>query len=218
MLELTMLQKIAVAAIPLLLAITLHEVAHGWVANRLGDPTARMLGRLSLNPLRHIDLFGTIILPILLYVMSGFQFTFGWAKPVPITWQNLKKPRRDMPLVAMAGPAANALMLLGWAFLAKFLGPITDPHSLKLFFVLMAHSGILVNLALFVLNLVPIPPLDGSRVVAAVLPRRLSLMYSGLESYGFMILIALLATGVLNKIVYPPVIFLLDWIYQIFGL
>src|SRR5471030_2211412 len=124
---LTIIHKIAVWAIPMLFAITVHEVAHGWVANQLGDPTAKMLGRLTLNPIKHIDLFGTIILPLVLLIATHFRFAFGWAKPVPITWQNLKKPRRDMALVAIAGPAANLVMALLWAVIAK-IGVVLSPQ------------------------------------------------------------------------------------------
>lgn len=218
MLELTAIQKIAVAALPLLLAITLHEVAHGWVAYRCGDYTAKMLGRLSINPFRHIDLFGTIILPIMLFYLSGFRFTFGYAKPVPVNWRNLKKPRIQMPLVALAGPFANLLMALCWAMLAKSVGTATEAEPTRLFLMLMAHSGIVINIVLMVLNLIPLPPLDGSRVMSALLPPRLSYYYDGLESYGFYILIMLMATGIFNSILTPPTAFTLDWIYRLFSL
>src|SRR3990167_7061083 len=159
---------IAVIILPLLFAITLHEAAHGWVANKLGDKTALMLGRVTLNPIKHIDLFGTIILPILMLVLSKFTFAFGWAKPVPVNWQNLRKPRRDMALVAIAGPLANLLMALIWAAIAKvsvlFGGSTTNAvgKTFADFFYAAGTFGISINIILMVLNLIPIPPLDGN--------------------------------------------------------
>ena len=155
-------QKIILWVIPLLFAITVHETAHGWIASKCGDPTAKLLGRLTLNPLKHIDPIGTIIVPAILFSLGGF--IFGWAKPVPITWQNLKNPRRDMALVAAAGPLANLMMAFLWAGIAKIaMGFDNDPV------IYMAQIGISINLVLMLLNLLPIPPLDGSRVVASFL-------------------------------------------------
>lgn len=213
-----MIQQIVVAIFPLLLAITLHEVAHGWMANKLGDPTAKMLGRLTINPIKHIDLFGTIILPLALFWLSGFRFTFGYAKPVPITWQNLRSPRRDCSLVALAGPGANLLMALAWASVIKMVGLPQGDTGVMLFLFYSAQAGILINIVLMTLNLLPIPPLDGSRVVSACLPPRWSTYYDAIEPYGFFILLAMIFTGILNKILVGPIFFILKSIYWLFGL
>lgn len=220
---LNLVQYIAIAALPLLFAITLHEVAHGFVAYRLGDPTAKMLGRLSLNPIRHIDPIGTIVVPILLLTLGGF--IFGWAKPVPITAENLRNPKRDMVIVAIAGPLSNLLMAIFWALVAKLglsLGGDLGAFSAPL--VLMGKIGILFNLILMVLNLLPIPPLDGGRVVAGLLPGPLSWKFSRLEPYGFLILLGLLAShkligiNLLGLLIQPPMAFLETAIYTIFRL
>lgn len=204
MFGLSLPQFIAVAILPLLFAITVHEVAHGWIAKRLGDPTAERLGRLTLNPLKHIDPIGTILVPALLLVLGGF--IFGWAKPVPVTWENLRHPKRDMALVAAAGPMANLIMALGWALFAK-LGTLL-PGALNwasLPMAYMGHFGIVINAVLMVLNLLPLPPLDGGRVAVGVLPNRIGWQLSRIEPFGFFILLALLATGTLSLIVGPPV-------------
>ena len=215
--ELTLVQKFAVWALPVLFAITVHEVAHGWVAKKLGDPTAFMLGRLSLNPLKHIDPIGTVVVPIILLMLGGF--IFGWAKPVPVTWQNLRNPKRDMALVALAGPGANLAMAIFWAVIAKIglltaamIPAVSEP------LIYMAGAGIYINIILMVLNLLPLPPLDGGRVMAGVLPGPISYKFSLLEPYGFFILLALLATGILGSILGPPVHGLLALIYSIFGI
>jgi Zn-dependent protease len=215
--ELTLAQKIAVWALPVLFAITVHEVAHGWVAKKLGDPTAFMLGRLSLNPLKHIDPIGTIVVPAMLLMLGGF--IFGWAKPVPVTWQNLRNPKRDMALVALAGPGANLVMAIFWAMIAK-IGLLTAAMipSVSEPLIYMAGAGIFINIILMVLNLLPIPPLDGGRIMAGVLPGPISYKFSRLEPYGFFILLALLATGILSSILGPPVQGLLALIYSIFGI
>lgn len=195
--ELNTIQLLIVLAPPLLLAITLHEVAHGWVALRYGDPTAQSLGRLSLNPLRHIDPIGTILVPALLAVFGGF--IFGWAKPVPVNYQRLRQPKRDMALVALAGPGANLIMALGWA-LVYTIGHIAQNGLpwLSLPLLLMGFYGVFVNVMLGVLNLVPIPPLDGSRVLAGILPDRASEAMARMEPYGLIILVGLLALGLFN--------------------
>jgi len=215
--DFSLIQKIAVWAIPLLFAITVHEVAHGWVANRLGDPTAKMLGRLTLNPAKHIDPVGTIIVPGILLALGGF--VFGWAKPVPVTWENLKNPKRDMALVAIAGPITNLLMALGWAFIAKIailtVANIGFPAKILFF---MSRAGIIINLVLMILNLLPIPPLDGSRVLASIVPKRMEYSLYLIEPYGFFILVALLATGILAKVIGPPIFFLFYAIANLFGL
>ena len=201
---LTIIQFAVVAVLPLLFAITVHETAHGWVASRLGDKTAMMLGRVTLNPLKHIDPMGTILVPGLLMIMGGF--IFGWAKPVPVTWQNLRNPKRDMALVAVAGPLANLLMALAWALVAK-LGIILTPISpwLATPMELMGRVGIFINAILMVLNLLPLPPLDGGRVLTGMLPGPLAWRVSRIEPYGFFILIALLASGWLGKLIGPPI-------------
>ncbi len=216
---------IAVLAIPLLFAITLHEAAHGWIASKLGDNTALMLGRVTANPIKHIDLVGTIIVPILIASIS--PFIFGWAKPVPVNWTNLKRPKRDMALVAIAGPASNLLMAIGWALIAKIcfsllggavsLNPNTSQSIIGTVF-LSAYFGIVINLVLMVLNLIPIPPLDGSRVVASFLSPPLSIWYEKIEPYGFFILIGLLFLGQLKLILIQPVMSLLNVMTYIFGL
>lgn len=201
MLELTLIQKIAVWALPVIFAITVHEVAHGWVANRLGDPTARMLGRLTLNPIKHIDPIGTILIPAVLLALGGFMF--GWAKPVPVTAQNLKNPRRDMAIVAAAGPAVNLIMAVLWALVARFAQWL-PVESLVTPLTYMGFAGISINILLAVLNLLPIPPLDGGRVVSNLLPPRISAQYDQIEPYGFFILLGLIVTGALGYLLGPP--------------
>ncbi|HLT28040.1 MAG TPA: site-2 protease family protein [Zeimonas sp.] len=196
-------QLVAVYAIPVILAITLHEAAHAFVAARLGDRTAQQLGRMTINPLRHIDPVGTLLVPALILLASkafGGTLLFGWAKPVPIIQSNLRSPRRDMGIVAAAGPGANILMALAWGLLLKVLlvGGIDSA-----FLVRMAVAGVLVNLALAVLNLVPIPPLDGGRIVASLLPDALANTYSRIEPWGIFLLLVLLATGALGGLLVP---------------
>ena len=192
------LQTIVIWAIPVVFAITLHEVAHGWVANLLGDPTAKRLGRLTVNPVKHIDPLGTLILPLLMALTTNF--IFGWAKPVPITWENLKKPKRDMALVAVAGPGANLVMAIFWVFLLKLSLAIGNSHLHE-----MARAGVLINVILIALNMLPIPPLDGSRIVSSFLSGRLAWYYSRIEPYGFIILIVLLITHILPFLMFPIV-------------
>ena len=190
-----LIQTIAIYAIPVIFAITLHEAAHGYVARHFGDKTAFMLGRISLNPLRHIDWVGTIVVPLLILVTSKLfgsaGILFGWAKPVPVNFHALRHPKRDMLWVAAAGPAANLVMALGWALVLKaaLLFPKGD-FSLPL--SLMAEAGITVNIVLMVLNLLPILPLDGGRIAVSLLPDRLALGYARLEPFGFPILLALI--------------------------
>ncbi|HEY9149437.1 MAG TPA: site-2 protease family protein [Gammaproteobacteria bacterium] len=202
MLELSLAQKIAVWVLPVLLAITVHEVSHGWVARHFGDQTASLLGRLSLNPLRHIDPVGTVLVPGLMLFLTGF--VFGWAKPVPVDARNLRRPRRDMAWVAAAGPFANLCMALGWALLAQLGGAIGGWAGQPL--VLMAVAGIFINTILMVLNLLPLPPLDGGRVAVGVLPEHLARPLARIEPYGIWILLALLFTGLLGGILWPIVV------------
>ncbi len=211
-------QLVAVYAIPVILAITLHEAAHAFVAARLGDRTAQQLGRMTINPLRHIDPVGTLLVPALILLASkamGGALLFGWAKPVPIVQSNLRSPRRDMGIVAAAGPGANIAMALGWGALIK-LSLIAGLDSEFLF--RMAVAGILVNLALAVLNLVPIPPLDGGRIVASLLPETLSNAYSRLEPYGIFVLLALLATGALGGALMPMIDYGEALVWAVLGL
>lgn len=212
-----MMQRIAVWALPVLFAITVHEVAHGWIALRLGDKTAMMLGRLTLNPLKHIDPIGTVLLPLVMLMLGGF--IFGWAKPVPVTWENLKHPKRDMALVAAAGPLANLLMALLWALIMK-LGYILVPGtgSVGQLLIYMGGAGIFINIVLMVLNLLPLPPLDGSRVVSSFLPGPVAWKFNRIENYGFLILIVLLATGLLGQIIGPPVFGLQELVYKLMKL
>jgi Zn-dependent protease len=215
--ELTTVQRLAVWALPILFAITVHEVAHGWVARRLGDPTAYMLGRLTLNPIRHIDPVGTVLVPLALTLMGGF--IFGWAKPVPVTWENLRNPKRDMVLVAAAGPLANLAMALLWALAMKIGVLLADTvHWVALPLLYMGFAGITINLVLMVLNLLPLPPLDGGRVVAGLLPDRLSWRFGRLEPYGLMILLALLIMGWLGHLIWPPVSVLQGLLFNLLGL
>jgi Zn-dependent protease len=216
------IQTIAVAILPLLFAITLHEAAHGWVASKFGDKTALMMGRVSLNPVKHIDVIGTIILPIVLLFIGGF--IFGWAKPVPVAWQNLKNPRRDMALVALAGPGANLIMAFAWAGVGKCASLyLTGEDSAWIittgqFLQAAANFGILINCVLLILNLLPIPPLDGSRVISSILPAKAARAYEKIEAFGIWILLGLLVLGVLNVILWPPIQWLVRSIANLFGL
>ncbi len=217
MIQLSLLQKIIIWALPVLFAITVHEVAHGFVASKLGDKTALILGRLSLNPLKHIDPLGTVIVPLILLWLGGF--IFGWAKPVPINGRNFKHPRRDAALVAAAGPLANFIMAILWAAIMK-LGLMMMGHGIQtgLPMMLMGQAGIMVNLILMLINLIPIPPLDGSRIVASLLPHRWLTFYDRLEPYGFLILLVLIVIGALGFIIGPGFSLcqqLLTWMFQL---
>ena len=195
---------VATVAIPLIFAITVHEVAHGWVALHLGDPTAKYAGRLTLNPIKHVDPLGTIIVPFVLVVVSAGSFAFGWAKPVPVAFHNLRNPRRDMILVAAAGPAVNLAMAFGWALLLS--QRIAFDPGLDLgsdWIVQMSFFGVVINVLLAVFNMLPIPPLDGGRVLAGLLPPQFARGLQYVEPFGFLILIALMFTGVLWTLVDP---------------
>ena len=204
MAEFTLIQKIIIYAVPIIFAITVHEAAHGWMASKLGDQTARLMGRLTLNPIKHIDPVGTILVPILMLMFT--PFLLGWAKPVPVDWRNLRRPRQDMAWVALAGPAANLVMLVLWALLAKVITSTefgNQGYAVPL--MTMAMAGVLINIVLMVLNLIPIPPLDGSRIVSSLLPPRASILYNRLEPYGLIIVLVLLVTGVLGRYFQPVV-------------
>jgi Zn-dependent protease len=202
--ELNLVQTIAVWALPVLFAITLHEVAHGWVAKAFGDRTAESMGRLSLNPIRHVDPVGTIIVPAVLLVLGGFLF--GWAKPVPVNYANLRHPKRDMAIVAAAGPVSNFVMGLGWAIVLKLTTLVSAESGIVLGLRYMAQAGITINAVLMVLNLLPLPPLDGGRVMAGLLPTRAAIAFSRIEPYGLLILVALMVSGVLGRILHPPLL------------
>jgi Zn-dependent protease len=214
--ELTLLQRIVVWVLPVIFAITVHEVAHGWAARKYGDNTAFAQGRLTLNPIKHIDLVGTIILPGIL-LLTGTGFIFGWAKPVPVEPRYFKNPRRDMAIVALAGPVSNLLMAIGWALCAR-LGVLLHIEAVSLPMIYMGIAGISINLVLALVNLLPIPPLDGSRVLTGILPPRLAWQYNQLERYGFIILLLLLATGALGAILAYPMYIIQQLFFSIAGL
>ncbi len=215
------IQGIAIYALPVILAITMHEAAHGYVARHFGDFTAFNAGRISLNPARHIDPVGTILVPVVLFIISkmtmGAGFLFGWAKPVPVNFSNLRHPKQDMLWVAAAGPGANLLMALIWALLIKLamLLPITEFTRPM---ILMGIAGIEINVILMVLNLLPLPPLDGGRMAVSLLPHRIAYPFSRIEPYGFMILLVLLVSGVLGVIVWPMIKLIKLMLVSFFGL
>ena len=200
--EFSLIQKIIIWTLPVLFAITLHEVAHGWAALKLGDKTAQMMGRLTLNPIKHIDPLGTILVPALLLMFTGFMF--GWAKPVPVTFQNLRNPKKDMAWVALAGPGGNLVMGFFWAMVAK-IGLLLAVNDVLISgpMIYMGVAGVLVNGMLMLLNLLPLPPLDGGRVLVSVLPPHLAWRVEKVEPYGFFILLALLYFGIVMMILWP---------------
>jgi Zn-dependent protease len=213
---LSLIQRIVVWILPVIFAITVHEVAHGWVARKCGDNTAYQQGRLTLNPMKHIDWFGTIILPGLL-LLTGTGFIFGWAKPVPVDARNFKNPRKDMAWVALAGPVSNLLMAIAWALLAR-LGVLIKVEAISLPLIYMGVAGISINLVLALINLLPIPPLDGSRVVTGILPNYWAWQYNRLERYGFIILLILLYTRILNAILEYPMYIAQQMFFSLAGL
>ncbi len=209
--------RISIWALPVLVAIVFHEVAHGWVAYRFGDPTAARMGRLTLNPISHIDLFGTIILPLLLIVARS-PFLFGYAKPVPVNFYNLNHPKRDMIWVALAGPLTNILLALGSVLILKFLRALElspdssyAPYLLAVLnpVYLMAKNSVVINVVLAVFNAFPIPPLDGGRVLVGVLPEPQSSALARVEPYGFLIILVLLMSHAMDAVMGPAVYFLL---------
>lgn len=194
------IQIISIAAIPILFAITVHEVAHGWMAKQFGDRTAEMLGRLTLNPIKHIDPVGTIAVPLLMVWLGGFLF--GWAKPVPVSFRSLRNPKRDMVFVALAGPGANLLMAVAWALLLKlFKAAAPVLGSSLVFFIQMAQIGIFFNILLMIFNLLPIPPLDGGRVLRGLVPESIGRQLDALERYGLIIVIGLIVLGLLSPVI-----------------
>lgn len=217
------LRLIALYAIPGIFAITLHEAAHGYAARHFGALTAHRAGRISLNPVRHVDPIGTMLVPIVILAVSGGKYAFGWAKPVPVNFAALHNPKRDMLWVAAAGPGANLVMAVLWALVVKMAEAIpvnyfTEPM------VLMARGGIIINAVLMVLNLLPLPPLDGGRIAVSLLPRSLAYRFAMVEPYGMIIIIVLMFLGVLGKLLLPAVggfvgvlagVFNIGWIFGI---
>jgi len=215
-----LISTVAIWALPVLLAITLHEAAHGYVARHFGDPTADMLGRITLNPLKHIDPVGTLLVPGLILAIGamtgGTGFLFGWAKPVPVVFSNLRHPKKDMLWVAAAGPGANLIMTLMWALLLK-LAIVMPDNGYRMALASMADAGITINLILMLLNLLPIPPLDGGRIAVSLLPMPQAAAFAKIEPYGFPILILLLITGVLGQILGPLIGFFGYFLSLVFG-
>ena len=217
MLQVSTVQQISAWVMPVLLAITVHETAHGWVARRFGDKTAEMLGRLTLNPIKHIDPVGTILVPAVMLLLPG-GFVFGWAKPVPVDWRNFKHPKQDMAWVAVAGPASNLLMALVWALAARVALGLSADNWIALPLLFMGVAGIFINTILMVLNLLPLPPLDGGRVVTGLLPAPYAYQFARIEPYGFFILVALLMTGVLSIVMWPVVKLFLQLMASVAGM
>ena len=216
-----LIQTLAIAALPVIFAITLHEAAHGYAARHFGDPTAWNAGRISLNPLRHIDPFGTLLVPALIlvssYLVAGSAMLFGWAKPVPVNFGRLRHPKRDMLWVAAAGPAVNLLMAIGWAAMFK-LDTLIPRNAYTLPLAEMSRTGVDVNLVLMVLNLLPLPPLDGGRIAVSLLPHSLAWKFAQLERWGFPILLLLMFTGILGDVMWPFVSLFRDLIIILFRL
>lgn len=196
-----LIQTVLIYALPVLFAITVHEAAHGYAARHFGDSTAYMMGRMTLNPLKHIDLVGTLLMPLLLYFATSGAFLFGYAKPVPVNFGRLRHPKRDMIWVALAGPASNFAQAVAWALLllALAVSEVSEP-----FFTQMARAGVLVNLVMWAFNLFPLPPLDGGRVLTGLLPARQALWLSRIEPYGFFIVLALVLAGVVGSLWLRP--------------
>ena len=197
-----LIQTVAIYALPVIFAITAHEAAHGYAARHFGDNTAWMLGRVTLNPAKHIDPMGTILMPLLLYFATSGAFLFGYAKPVPVRFDRLSNPKRDMVWVALAGPAANLAQALAWGMLLYVLQgvSVTEP-----FFLRMCQGGVLVNVVMFAFNLFPLPPLDGGRILVGLLPARQAFFVSRIEPYGFFVVMALVIAGVVSSLWMQPV-------------
>jgi len=215
--ELSIMQKVAVWSLPVLFAITVHEVAHGWAASKLGDQSAKMLGRLTLNPLKHIDPIGTVVVPIALLVLGGF--VFGWAKAVPVNDRNFKHPARDMAWVAMAGPASNFIMAILWAVIGRIgIELQAGSPDIGQFLLYSGVAGVSINLILMVLNLLPVPPLDGSHVLSAFLPKPWAWQFNRIAPFGFIILVGLMVMGFLGPVLMGPFSFFQDLIYELVGI
>ncbi len=197
-----LIQTVAIYALPVLFAITVHEAAHGYAARYFGDNTAWKLGRVTLNPLAHIDPMGTILMPLLLYFATSGAFLFGYAKPVPVRFGNLRNPKRDMVWVALAGPAANLAQALLWGAMLYVLHGV---GVTEIFFMKMCQGGVLVNIVMFAFNLFPLPPLDGGRIVVGLLPVKQALAFSRVEPYGFFIVMALVVSGLVSSLWMQPV-------------
>ena len=206
------IQTVAIYALPVLFAITVHEAAHGYVARHFGDNTAYVLGRVTLNPLKHIDPVGTILMPLLLYFATSGAFLFGYAKPVPVRFGNLRNPKRDMVWVALAGPGANLIQALLWGALGLLL---QGADVNEFFFLKMCEGGVLVNVVMFALNLFPLPPLDGGRILVGLLPYRQAELVSRIEPWGFFIVLGLLIAGVISTLWMQPVMALTLWVLKI---
>ena len=219
--ELSLIQKIAVFALPVLFAITLHEAAHGYVARYFGDTTAAALGRITLNPIKHIDLVGTIVVPLFILIASkllvGGAILFGWAKPVPVNFGQLRRPKQDMLWVAAAGPGVNLLMAILWGLIIQ-LGYALGSGWASAPLILMGAAGVFINVILMALNLIPLPPLDGGRIAVSLLPVRQAIQFSRLEPYGLFILLGLLITGVLGTILWPLIGFFIGVVAVLTGL
>ena len=211
------IQLLSLYAIPAVLAITLHEAAHGYAAKRLGDLTAYQEGRITLNPIKHIDLIGTLVVPAVLLLATGGKIAFGWSKPVPVNFSALRNPKRDMLWVAAAGPGANLAMAIGWALLFKLA--LTAPENYFSSPLLeMSKGGILINLVLMVLNLIPVPPLDGGRIAISALPHAMAYNLAKLEPYGLLIIMLLMASGVLSSFMYPILGSIIGMLSFVFGI
>jgi Zn-dependent protease len=207
-----LIQTVALYALPVIFAITLHEAAHGYAALRLGDKTAYMLGRVTLNPVAHIDPLGTILMPLLLYFGTGGEFLFGYAKPVPVRFGNLRHPKRDMVWVALAGPGSNFIQAFAWGALlhVMLMVGVSEPFFLK-----MCQGGMLVNVVMFAFNLFPLPPLDGGRILVGLLPMRAALAVSRIEPWGFFIVMALVFTGIVSTLWMRPIMSLTGGVLQL---
>ncbi len=215
MVTLSTIQQFAIWVLPIIFAITVHESAHAFTAYYYGDNTARLQGRLSLNPVKHIDLMGTVLVPAIMVIFTGFAF--GWAKPVPIDWRNLKNPKTNMIWIAFAGPFSNLIMGILWAIILRLALLLNIEDSGVIFIIFTAVAGIMINTILMVLNLLPLPPLDGSRILSGLLPTRLAITYNKIEPYGFFIIIGLMMSGFLGIILNPFINLVLSFLADVSG-